>query len=659
MSAGDWDIFVSKLDSNGIHVFARRMGGTDSDGATGIAVDSTGKVYTTGSFSGTADFDPSGSVSNLISAGDRDIFVSKLDSNGIHVWARGMGGNSTDVGRKIAVDAGGNILMTGAYAGSVDFNPGFGTAIEPGAGDYDAFTLKLSPDMLFDLSGLTGDVKLVRNGDLLDLFFNGSFTFGTYVLLDQEPLSDMRSVRISDSVGLANSVTLDFLSGGSFSVDGGIHFAAGAGTADSIRFIGRANEGFTYAPSSVATNAGTIRTYGDDVTFSGVENVFVTNTQAVSLETQGSADVLTASSGTGFQGNVAMTIAGTSAGTAITPLTLDKVRDLTIDTELNDAAVAQSGDTVTFNTSSYEAKGLKNVFVRTGKGNDTLTVNGPNIGLPIADGRFWFLGGADVDRLTAIGDTNWDLNDTRLVSGGGGRIQTDDIEKASLTGGAAKNFFNASLYSGDVTIDGAANNDVLRGGSGNDILYGGIGNDRISGGLGDDTIYGQDGNDMLWGEAGEDTLYGGANNDQIWGGDDNDWMNGDAGDDWLFGGNGDDMLLGGANNDVLVGDSGNDTLNGQAGIDLYDLQGTNTAEDLQLQRVSATSALFKRKPRGLVSVLEQDTITMDAADEFLISALDGDDLITIDSLFTQLGSVDGGNGTDVCTAPAAWTKVSC
>ena len=78
-----------------------------------------------------------------------------------------------------------------------------------------------------------------------------------------------------------------------------------------------------------------------------------------------------------------------------------------------------------------------------------------------------------------------------------------------------------------------------------------------------------------------------------------------------------------------------------------------------MQRVSATSALFKRKPRGLVSVLEQDTITMDASDEFHISALGGDDLIAIDLAFTQLGSVDGGDGIDTCTAPAAWTKVSC
>jgi hypothetical protein len=107
------------------------------------------------------------------------------------------------------------------------------------------------------------------------------------------------------------------------------------------------------------------------------------------------------------------------------------------------------------------------------------------------------------------------------------------------------------------------------------------------------------------------------------------------------------------------GGVGTDILNDGTGVDLYELQGTKNSEDLRLQRVNPTSALFKRKTRGLSSVLEQDTITMDATDEFLICAIGGDDLITIGNLFTQLGSMDGGDGTDTCTGPAAWTKVSC
>ncbi len=676
-SAGSQDIFVSKLDSAGDFVWAKRMGGTSFEAGNAIAVDAGGGIYTTGCFYDTADFDPGDGVFNLTSAGSQDIFVSKLDSSGNFVWAKRMGGTDHGYGQAIAVDSAGGIYTTGFFIGTADFDPGLGVFNLTSAGDRDIFVSKLSPDMLFTLAaGLTGDVRLRRNGDWLELAFNGTFTSGQYVLQDRHRLNTIRAVRITDNSD-SNTLTLDYGSGGGFSVEGGIHHAAGGGAADSLRLIGVGNEGFTYAPSSLTLGSGKIMTYGDEVLFTGVESLFVKDTQHLLIEPQGSTDVITAALGTGFQGHIGMTVSGTSTGVAFAPITLDNVRDLTINTGLKDGLLAQSNDTVSFAVGSLEAQGLQNVFVRTGKGNDILTVNGPDIGLPVSNSKFWFLGGSGVDRLTAIGDTNWDLNDIRLVSAGGGKILHDDIEKSSLTGGASKNHLNASLFSGDVTLDGASNNDLLRGGFGNDTLFGGIGNDRVFGGLGDDIAYGQDGNDQLWGDAGEDTLLGNAGNDQIWGGDDNDILSGAAGDDVVQGGAGDDTVNGGDNNDRLFGDAGNDILNGDngndllnggtgndtliggAGIDLYDLQGTNNPEDLNLQRASATSSSFRRKPRGLVSVLELDSITMDATDEFLISALGGDDLIAIDLAFTQLGSVDGGDGTDSCTAPAAWTKVSC
>jgi len=81
-SAGGDDIFVSKLDSSGNFVWAKRMGGTDYDRGYGVAVDSSGNVYTTGDFLGTADFDPGAGTANLTSAGLADIFVSKLGNDG-------------------------------------------------------------------------------------------------------------------------------------------------------------------------------------------------------------------------------------------------------------------------------------------------------------------------------------------------------------------------------------------------------------------------------------------------------------------------------------------------------------------------------------------------------------------------------------------------
>jgi hypothetical protein len=66
-----------------------------------------------------------------------------------------------------------------------------------------------------------------------------------------------------------------------------------------------------------------------------------------------------------------------------------------------------------------------------------------------------------------------------------------------------------------------------------------------------------------------------------------------------------------------------------------------------------------RKPRGLTTTLELDSLTNDATDEVSVQGLAGDDLITIDLAIAMLGVVDGGDGIDSCTAPAPWTKISC
>jgi hypothetical protein len=146
-SAGSADIFISKLDSNGNFLWAKSLGGNIDDGGNSIAVDAGGNVYTTGGFQGTADFDPGPGTYNLTSAGDDDIFISKLDISGNFLWARRLGGNSYDHGNSIALDAGGNVYITGYFEGTVDFDPGPGTYNLTSAGNYDIFISKL------DISG--------------------------------------------------------------------------------------------------------------------------------------------------------------------------------------------------------------------------------------------------------------------------------------------------------------------------------------------------------------------------------------------------------------------------------------------------------------------------------------------------------------------------
>ncbi|MBI5539710.1 MAG: SBBP repeat-containing protein [Bacteroidia bacterium] len=64
-SAGSYDIFFSKFDAFGNYLWAKNIGSTNSDVANYITFDGSGNVYITGSFQGTADFDPNTGIANL------------------------------------------------------------------------------------------------------------------------------------------------------------------------------------------------------------------------------------------------------------------------------------------------------------------------------------------------------------------------------------------------------------------------------------------------------------------------------------------------------------------------------------------------------------------------------------------------------------------
>src|SRR5690606_1756907 len=65
VSAGGSDIFVQKMDSDGNFIWAKAMGGSGADTGFALAVDGSQNVYVTGSFLGTADFDPGPGTATL------------------------------------------------------------------------------------------------------------------------------------------------------------------------------------------------------------------------------------------------------------------------------------------------------------------------------------------------------------------------------------------------------------------------------------------------------------------------------------------------------------------------------------------------------------------------------------------------------------------
>jgi ribosomal protein S11 len=144
-SAGDYDIFIQKLDASGNFLWAKSFGGNSIDFLRALTLDSSGNVYSTGGFSGTVDFDPGTGTANLSSAGERDVFIQKLDTSGNFVWAKSFGGSESEEGYSIAVDASGNILTLGVFENTVDFDPGAGTTNLSSTGRNDVFVQKLDP----------------------------------------------------------------------------------------------------------------------------------------------------------------------------------------------------------------------------------------------------------------------------------------------------------------------------------------------------------------------------------------------------------------------------------------------------------------------------------------------------------------------------------
>ncbi len=120
--------FITKLDPSGNLIWQKNLIG--NVGGSSISVDASGHVYATGYFSLTVDFDPGPGSFNLTAPGAMqafDIFVSKSDSLGNFLWAKGFGGQGPDVGNAIALDASANIYSTGEFRDTVDFDPGPGT----------------------------------------------------------------------------------------------------------------------------------------------------------------------------------------------------------------------------------------------------------------------------------------------------------------------------------------------------------------------------------------------------------------------------------------------------------------------------------------------------------------------------------------------------
>ena len=147
-STDNADLFMVKLDeATGDAVWARHAAGPDHINAARLVADGAGSLYFAGGFIDTVTFGDG--TPTLTSVGGTDTFLSKWNTDGNLLWAESVGGSGEDLVQTLALTPAGDPLVTFAFAGAADFDPGAGAAVLTSSGGLDGAALKLNADGTF------------------------------------------------------------------------------------------------------------------------------------------------------------------------------------------------------------------------------------------------------------------------------------------------------------------------------------------------------------------------------------------------------------------------------------------------------------------------------------------------------------------------------
>jgi murein DD-endopeptidase MepM/ murein hydrolase activator NlpD len=129
------DGYVAKFDPNGTLLWHTYYGSTDSDAVEGIAVTGNGDIYVVGN----TEVSWGAPLRPHAGGGKDDIFVVKLNTNGVVQWNTFMGsGTNNDYAEAITVDDDGNVIILGRSYSN------WGTPIRGYSGNSDVMIAKLS-----------------------------------------------------------------------------------------------------------------------------------------------------------------------------------------------------------------------------------------------------------------------------------------------------------------------------------------------------------------------------------------------------------------------------------------------------------------------------------------------------------------------------------
>jgi outer membrane protein assembly factor BamB len=130
------DAFVVKLDPAGAVKWVKQYGGTLDDDVVTVAIAPDDSILIAGYFTTSITFKPN---EPAMGQGMGDIFVARLNPDGVLLWEREWGDPSPQTALGITVDGEEGVVVGGRFGGILDFGQGAFDAIDA----FDGFVVKL------------------------------------------------------------------------------------------------------------------------------------------------------------------------------------------------------------------------------------------------------------------------------------------------------------------------------------------------------------------------------------------------------------------------------------------------------------------------------------------------------------------------------------
>jgi hypothetical protein len=178
---GGLGTFLLKLDNSGNFIWAKKLVNVTPFGGIGpnpnrafpnnLEIDNSGNLFISGSFFGTVDLDPGTGITNFTTQ-NQSGFIQKLDANGNFIWAK------KTVNGGLMIDSFSNIILSGTFTDSIDFDPGSSThMLSSDSNMSNSFVLKLDSSGSFVWAKKFGDAPVysIATDSLGSIYLSGIF----------------------------------------------------------------------------------------------------------------------------------------------------------------------------------------------------------------------------------------------------------------------------------------------------------------------------------------------------------------------------------------------------------------------------------------------------------------------------------------------------